>query len=145
MRKWLDGSIPPPIWPEGIRPVPFDAVDPRQAHAVLELAFPGLVAPFQDWYGNLIADSEYDTELCVPAVTSDGTVVGFIQCWTPGFVKDLAVAPSHRGKGLGAALMLDAFALFARRGVAHVDLKVEAGEMPALRLYYRLGMVEAPL
>ncbi|MET3898523.1 ribosomal protein S18 acetylase RimI-like enzyme [Devosia sp. UYZn731] len=38
--------------------------------------------------------------------------------------------------------MQHAFALFAARGLAHVDLKVDTDEEPARRLYARLGMVE---
>jgi ribosomal protein S18 acetylase RimI-like enzyme len=143
MRKHLNTPLAAPNWPAGIVPAAFDSVDPRQVHAVLDTAFPGLVAPLEDWYGNLTHDAEFDPALCVPALAEDGTVVGFVQCWTPGFVKDIAVAQPYRGKGLGAALMLHVFALFAARGITQVDLKVEPAEEPARRLYARLGMVEA--
>lgn len=145
LRKHLE--IPPAtaLWPSGIRPVPFDTVDPRRIHVVLDTAFPGLIAGFDDWYGNLTHDSEFDATLCVPAVTEDGSVAGFVQCWTSNFIKDLAVAPAYRRTGLGTALMLHAFALFAARGAPFVDLKVQVDEEPARRLYARLGMVEAPL
>ena len=144
MRKHLDTPLAAPNWPAGIAPAAFETADPRELHAVLDVAFPGLVARFEDWYGNLTTDSEFDPALCVPAMAEDGSVAGFVQCWTPGFVKDLVVAPRHRGKGVGAALMLHVFALFAARGVTQVDLKVEPAEEPARRLYARLGMVEAP-
>jgi ribosomal protein S18 acetylase RimI-like enzyme len=143
MRKHLDRPFAAPSWPAGIAPAAFGSVDPRQVHAVLDVAFPGLVARFEDWYGNLTTDAEFDPALCVPAMAEDGSVAGFVQCWTPGFVKDLAVAPHYRGKGVGAALMLHVFALFAARGLTYVDLKVEPAEEPARRLYARLGMVEA--
>lgn len=144
LRKQLDGPLPVPAWPQGITPAAFDAVDPRLLHALLDEAFPGgLIAPFEDWYRNLTTDAEFDPALCIPALTGDGKVAGFVQCWTSGFVKDLAVAPGYRGRGLGAALMLHAFALFAARGMPHVDLKVQLDEAPARRLYARLGMVEA--
>ncbi|MET3924641.1 GNAT family N-acetyltransferase [Devosia sp. 2618] len=142
LRKRLDTPIPAPVWPPGITPERFDAVEPSRIHAVLEAAFPGLVAAREDWYGNLTTDSEFDPALCVPAITEDGQVAGFVQCWTGDFIKDLAVAPQFRGKGLGAALMLHVFGLFAARGSSHVDLKVETEEQPARRLYARLGMVE---
>jgi len=142
LRKHLDTPLPTFPWPEGIAPAAFDTVDPREPHALLDAAFPGLVAPFEHWYGNLTADVEFDPALCIPALTEDGHIAGFVQCWTTGFVKDLAVAPAHRGKGVGAALMLHAFALFASRGLPEVDLKVESTEHAARRLYARLGMVE---
>lgn len=142
LRKHLDTPLPTILWPDGIAPAAFDAVDPHGAHALLDDAFPGLVAPFEDWYGNLTADAEFDPALSIPALSVDGQIAGFVQCWTTGFVKDLAVAPEHRGKGLGAALMLHAFALFASRGLPAVDLKVESTEHAARRLYARLGMIE---
>ena len=109
------------------------------------MAFPGAVASFEDWYGNLTTDSEFDPALCVPALAEDGQVAGFVQCWTSNFIKDLAVAPAYRGQGVGAALMQHAFSLFAARGAPYVDLKVGVDEEPARRLYARLGMAEAPL
>lgn len=144
LRKLLAGQSEAPTWPAGTRPVELAAIEPRLAHAVLDEAFPGLVAPFADWHGNLTADSEYDPSLCVAAVGEDGGVAGFIQCWTSDFIKDLAVAPGFRGRGIGAALLTHAFGLFAQRGARHVDLKVEPDNAPARRLYARLGMVEIP-
>lgn len=144
LRKELGSPLPAPAWPQDIAPVAFDVVDPRLLHVLLDEAFPGgLIAPFEDWYGNLTTDAEFDPALCVPALTGDGRVAGFVQCWTSGFVKDLAVAREFRGRGLGTALMLHAFALFAARGTPHVDLKVQLAEAPARRLYARLGMIEA--
>lgn len=142
LRKWLVGSQPLPDWPGGISPVLLADIDPRAAHDVLASCFPGLVAPFQDWFGNLTSDPEYDPALCIAAVAADGSIVGFVQCWASNFVKDLAVAPSHRRMGIGEALMRYVFVLFAKLGAQHVDLKVEAGEDVARRLYQRLGMVE---
>jgi len=142
MRKWLAGSQPLPEWPEGVSPVLLADIDPRAAHHVLETCFPGLIASFHDWFGNLTSDAEYDPALCIVAVAADGSIAGFVQCWTSNFVKDLAVAQNHRRMGVGAALMRHVFALFAERDAGHVDLKVEAGEDVARRLYQRLGMVE---
>ncbi|WP_332700962.1 GNAT family N-acetyltransferase [Devosia sp.] len=144
LRKQLDTPIAAPAWPAGIAPVAFGSVDPRLVHALLDVAFPGgLIVPFEDWYGNLTSDAEFDATLCIPALAEDGSLAGFAQCWTPGFVKDLAVAPGYRRKGVGTALMLHVFALFSARGTAYVDLKVEPSEGPARRLYARLGMIEA--
>jgi ribosomal protein S18 acetylase RimI-like enzyme len=145
LRKRLDQPLEPAIWPAGIVPTRLESVDPRHLHALLCVAFPSLVAPFEHWHSNLTTDAEFDPALCVPALAADGSVAGFVQCWTSSFVKDLAVAPAHRGKGVGAALMRHAFALFAARGSAHVDLKVQLSDQPARRLYARLGMVEVPV
>lgn len=145
LRKYLDAAPAAVTWPGGIKPVPFDAVDPRRIRAVLDAAFPDRVAGSDEWYGNLTGDSEFDAALCVPVVAEDGSVAGFVQCWTSNFIKDLAVAPAYRRLGLGTALMRHAFALFAARGAPFVDLKVQLDAEPARRLYAGLGMVEAPL
>ena len=62
--------------------------------------------------------------------------------WRTGFLKDLAVREAERGRGLGAALVQQGLAEFARRGVAAVELKVDAANPTgAVRLYERLGFV----
>lgn len=144
LRKHLRGEQHSPVWPAAISPMPLTAIDAQAAHAVLEAAFPGQVAAFADWHGNLLSDAEYDPNLAIAAVTETGEVVGFVQCWTSNFIKDLAVAPAWRRQGVGAALMLHAFALFAASGATSVDLKVLREETTPRRLYARLGMVEVP-
>ncbi len=109
---------------------------------MLTLCFPGLVAPFETWHGNLTEDAEFDRDLCIAAIADDGRVAGFVQCWTSAFIKDLAVSPPDRGKGIGAALLGEAFARFSARGAPYVDLKVLTEEAAARRLYARMGMVE---
>lgn len=145
LRKHLEGVLPAPVWPAGIRLGLFADVDPKRLHRLLGRAYAhggGAIAPFETWHARLVGDEEYDPELCIVALDGAGEVAGFVQCWTSGFVKDLAVASAHRRRGLGEALMREAFVRFAARGVGTVDLKVEAGNAPAERLYARLGMVE---
>ena len=55
-------------------------------------------------------------------------------------VKDLAVAPSMRRQGLGAALLHHAFRVFRERGAAGIELMVHSDNPSgALRLYRSLG------
>jgi ribosomal protein S18 acetylase RimI-like enzyme len=103
----------------------------------------GYVEPFAIWWPSLIGDAEYDPALCFVAADEAGEIVGVAQCWTSAFVKDLAVAPTARRQGLGAALLCQAFHVFRERGAAHLDLKVEADNPTgALRLYRALGFRE---
>jgi ribosomal protein S18 acetylase RimI-like enzyme len=116
--------------------------DARAAHAVLALGFwqgGGGAPKFRTWWSQLRKDSEYDPALCFVAVDTEG-VVGMIQCWTMGFVKDVAVHPGARRAGIGRALMLTAFGAFKARGFHHIDLKVREENSPALRLYEALDM-----
>jgi len=148
MRRVLDGSpLPAPEWPAGFRLVPFDpAVHPLPAHRLLVQAYAqggGSVADFDGWWNALRTDEEYDPNLCFVAVSeAEGAVVGFAQCWTSAFVKDIAVSPGLRRQGLGRALLREVFRAFQDRGAGSVDLKVEADNPSgAVRFYQAMGMV----
>lgn len=143
----LEMALPAPIWPAGSHLVPLATTKPIQLHALLVAAYRngfGSVPPFDDWWTNLVEDSEFDPTLVFIAADASANPIGLAQCWNSGFVKDLVVTEAWRGRGLGKALLLSAFHAFAARGLAHVDLKVEINNAPARRLYQSLGMVEAP-
>lgn len=146
LRKTLDTPTQPLAWPDGLRPAAFEPARAEAVHALLAAAYArggGRAAPFADWWEALRTDAEYDPALVLLAVDGDGVLAGVAQCWTSGFVKDLAVAGGWRRQGLGAALLRAAFAAFQARGAAFVDLKVEADNpWGAERLYRREGMVE---
>ena len=76
-------------------------------------------------------------------VARDGEqVVGYAGlCAYPdeAFVQTMAVAPTHRGAGLGARLLLALLEEADRRGLTTVLLEVRADNPPAQRLYERHG------
>lgn len=51
----------------------------------------------------------------------------------------VAVAPSHHGKGIGAALMTHALRQYAQHGLQEVTLNTQVGNDAAHRLYRRFG------
>jgi mycothiol synthase len=57
-----------------------------------------------------------------------------------GFVDVLAVHPEFQRRGLGTALLLNAFTRFAGAGLAEAQLGVASDNPRALRLYERAGM-----
>ncbi|MDP3492035.1 MAG: GNAT family N-acetyltransferase [Hyphomonadaceae bacterium] len=146
MRRELSADMEQPLWPAGmtcrtLAPKP-DKRDAMAAHSVLEAGFweGGGGAPiFRKWWPELRKDSEFDPALVFLAI-EHGEVIGMAQCWTSAFIKDLAVHPRARRRGVGRALMLTAFHAFAKRGAAHVDLKVREENANAQRLYRDLGM-----
>ncbi|MBY9067023.1 GNAT family N-acetyltransferase [Hyphomonas sp. WL0036] len=145
LRRDLSLPLPAPHWPPGLAPSPFTEDSAAAAHAVMLAGYApgeGSVPPFPTWWQSLVADSEFDPALFFLARADDGQLAGVCQCWTSAFVKDLVVASGFRGRGIGEALMLTAFHAFRTRGAKNVDLKVETGNAPALRLYRRLGMSE---
>ena len=54
-------------------------------------------------------------------------------------ILSIAVAPSHRGRGLSNELLLTHLGHLAGRGVRAVFLEVEENNQPARRLYERMG------
>jgi len=147
LRKHLSGADRLPSWPAGIYLVPIADIDPNELYALLSASYAtgaGTLPPQAEWWPAIIADGEYDPALVFIAVTSS-IPVGIALCWNSGFIKDVAVSAHMRGRGIGEALLRTAFATFRQRGLDHVDLKVLADNAAAIRLYHRLGMVEAPL
>lgn len=141
LRPNLSHPLALPVFPDGVVLQPFSASDAAPLHAVLQLSYGrSRVASFAQWWSGLSSDTEYDPALCFTAFGPNG-LVGGAQCWSSGFVKDLAVHPDWRERGLGAALLLTAFHAFRQRGVLSVDLKTAADNHTALRLYQRMGML----
>lgn len=76
----------------------------------------------------------------------DGTIVGYIVADSVpnhgqaiGHVKDFAVHPEHRGRGIGTSLLQRTLANLAMQGVHTVKLEVRENNDPAIRLYRQLG------
>lgn len=147
LRKYLSAADQLPRWPAGIYLVPIADVDPNELYALLSASYAtgaGTLPPQAEWWPGVSSDEEYDPALLFIAASS-GVPVGLALCWNSGFIKDVAVSAHMRGRGIGEALLRTALATFRRRGLAHADLKVVADNATAIRLYRRLGMIEAPL
>jgi len=135
------------IWDTSIHQLPLANANPETLYTILSDAYAtgfGEVPPFQTWWSTLTNDSEFDPELVIIAANSHDEPIGLAQCWTSGFIKDLAVVAAWRGKGVGKTLLNQAFQIFQQRGLPHCDLKVMAENTPAIALYHRLGMTIAP-
>ena len=142
MRVALPAGAAAPVWPHGCAVRTFRDDDASALHALLVHGYRhggGSVAPFAAWLPALTGDAEFDPELVVLAEAAGGLAAASI-CWTSAFVKDLVVHEAWRRRGLGEALLQHAFRTFTDRGARHVDLKVEADNEGAIRLYERVGM-----
>jgi mycothiol synthase len=134
----------PPVWPDGVAVRTYRDHDAPAVHALMVEAFAAnaeVVLPFDRWVPWMTGDPGFDpgvwflaeagTELC-----------GACLCWAEGWVKDVGVRPAWRGRGLGEALLREAFGEFHRRGLATVGLKVDSDNPTgAVRLYERVGML----
>ena len=145
MRIELDpGVVRDPAWPEGISVRSFDPADAHALHALLVRGYSqggGSVAEFVPWFSGMTSDEEYDPALFFLVESqAESRLAGAALCWTSAFVKDLVVDASWRRRGLGESLLRHVFATFAARGSGAVELKVEATNAGAIRLYERVGM-----
>jgi len=68
-----------------------------------------------------------------------GTIQGITQNGLKGAIQNLAVAPEHRGCGLGRALLLQSLAGFRAAGMTRVYLDVTAENRNAVQLYRSIG------
>ena len=95
--------------------------------------------PMTDDYAEVIKNYQ------VTVAESHGTIVGVIVLTTndEGFLIDnVAVAPSHRGKGLGKALLEFAESEARRAGFDSIYLYTHEKMTENLALYSRIGYVE---
>lgn len=153
----LEGSDPQPLIPEGItfRPIAHSEEDLRAAAWVDHQAFldhwGAVEEPFETFYEKfkhrLDTDPGIDLSACRLALHRE-TAVGMTICKPQteedaekGWVNILGVLKPWRTRGIGRALLLDAFAEFKRRGKKRAGLFVDAGSLTgALQLYLHAGM-----
>jgi ribosomal protein S18 acetylase RimI-like enzyme len=135
---------PAPI--DGVAIRTFELSDALAVHELLDeayLAWDTSYVPISHdgWVSVMTGDSEFDAKVWFVA-ERNGRLVGCALHWSGGWLKDLAVRESERGRGLGAALVQQGLAEFSRRACTRVGLKVDAGNPTgAIRLYERMGFV----
>ena len=146
MWRRLDGPVAEPAWPAGICARTFEPGDAGSVHALLDEAYRAWDSRYvpiahDDWLRWMTGDVDFDPTAWWLA-ERDGDLVGCALHWRTGWLKDLAVRASERGRGLGAALVQQGLAEFSRRGMERVGLKVDAANPTgAVQLYERLGFV----
>ena len=134
--------------PDGIRIGEIDDPDDLpEVHGVLTEAFAdhwgNYPEPYDQWVDEETGGPGYDPWLWLGA-TEDGRMLGTLtgNLWGDrGWVGYLGVRRSGRGRGIGAALLREAFARFAARGAHKAVLNVDAENTTgATALYERVGM-----
>ncbi|PZF87026.1 GNAT family N-acetyltransferase [Micromonospora deserti] len=143
----------PPASPPGVtvRPLrPGDESELRDFHRIYDTAFRDTAdyepLTYDRWRARIGADSAWD-EWFVAEV--DGQPVGVLQSSdqaldrNEGWVKNLAVLPGQRRRGVGAALLSHAFARYAGKGRESAGLGVDLANPTApLSLYRSVGLCE---
>ncbi|MEU2433694.1 GNAT family N-acetyltransferase [Streptomyces sp. NPDC007861] len=90
------------------------------------------------------ADGKESGSRTVVAVGAGGELAGFTAVsyspWNGRLtIEDIEVAPGHRGRGVGRALMGHAVAFARECGAGHVWLEVTNINAPAIHAYQRMG------
>ncbi|MDQ3660683.1 MAG: GNAT family N-acetyltransferase [Actinomycetota bacterium] len=144
----LGAHRPRPARPPELSIVPLRLQhDEVEVHRVLEAAFArhwGFAeTPFDKWIEESVRKPWFDASLSFVARFKEeiaGALIGRIDHGR-GFIDDLGVIETQRGRGIGAALLDESFSSFEQRGLSAARLNVDAGnETGAVRLYERLGM-----
>ncbi|MGE5176897.1 MAG: GNAT family N-acetyltransferase [Hyphomicrobiales bacterium] len=144
----LAAGFAAPRWPAGITPRRYrKGTDDRALQETLQDAFSDHYAhvrvSHEEWADRRLAHPEFVPEICTLAWDGDqvaGALLPF-RFEERGWIRELGVRAPWRGKGIGRALLLDAFASYAERGLPRVALGVDA-ENPtgATQLYESAGM-----
>jgi mycothiol synthase len=139
--------VAPRAMPEGYSLTTADRPEQwRAAHGVIQDAFDEWEGRVRESYDDWAATS-VDRPGAQPwqlgLVERAGTVVGasftIIDSQGVGYVHQLAVERSHRGRGLAQALLADAFAAARERGAVRSELSTDS-RTGALDLYIKVGM-----
>lgn len=135
-----------PRWPPGVElRVATLEQDEIVIHELIQSEFdrPGRSRQsFEAWKRFMVRPNLFDTKLWF-LIEAGNEIVGACLCFEypdVGWVRQLAVAESHRRQGLGSALLLHAFREFKSRGCEWVGLVVESTNPGAYAFYQRLGM-----
>jgi ribosomal protein S18 acetylase RimI-like enzyme len=156
MRRELTGDEQPPVLPPGvaIRALRHDdEADMRAFHRIMETAFadtpdyiPHTYESWRQWIAGFATTSwdewyvaEVGREPAGALQSSDQAVEQ-----DEGWVKNLAVLPRFRKRGVGGALLATAFAAYAAKGRRFAGLGVDmTNPTGAYRLYTAAGMAPA--
>lgn len=112
--------------------------------AALEAA--SFSAPWDE--ASIRAELDNPLALWLAAVAEDGTVLGYVgsqSCFEEADILNVCVAPEARRRGVAEALMRELEARLAPKGVERISLEVRASNLPAIRLYEKLGYVQVGL
>jgi mycothiol synthase len=152
MRIELDAPPPAPEWPEGLAVTAFDPEHDAQAvHAAHQEAFADHwdypPRDYESWSSGYLESDRFDPTLWSVVRAGEEIAAGAIctcDTYGGGWIQTLFTRRPWRKRGVGAALLRDAFTRLWQRGERSIGLGVDAAsDTGAFRLYERAGMAPA--
>ena len=137
---------PPASPPAGLALSSWDQAGPARFFAVYEASFrdrPGYPGWSQDRWVDWISDDDDFRAAWALLATVDGTDAGFIVADAGGWIIQVGVIPTARGRDIGAALVAEAVRLMRAGGQTVITLNVNVDNPHAAALYRRLGFAQA--
>lgn len=142
-------DLPAPEWPAGVT-VSSLADDPEVIAEIHRLIYddagwadvPGhTVRGLAEWRGLFVTGEDLEQQVVVSESGRPvGVALGKVFPEGTGWVAQVAVRRDQQGRGMGSALLAEAFARRVAAGATQVGLGVSATNAGALRLYERLGL-----
>jgi mycothiol synthase len=146
-QKPLDEEVPEPMLPTGVTLRTFEpGRDDRAIYELIDTAFSDWTdrdpsMGFEDYAESYLRREDFDPTLTF-LLEEDGRLIGVSLCLiygNEGWVQQIAVERSYRGRGLGGALLQISFREFYRRGLRTAGLSTES-RTGARGVYEHVGM-----
>jgi mycothiol synthase len=137
-----DAKLPPGFQ---VRPVAGEQ-EVRLRAAVSHAAF-GSQKPFEDYWPRLLRfmrSPVYNSSLDLVTVSPEGNFASFCIVWADsdnkiGLFEPVGTHPDFQGRGLGKAVLTAGLQRLRSMGMTHCSVCVESDNLPAIRLYERMG------
>ena len=124
-------------------------ITPMEASHIPEIAAleaANFSAPWDE--ASIRAELDDPLALWLIAEGGDGAVLGYVgsqTCFEDADILNVAVLPAARRRGIAEALMLELERRLRPKGAERITLEVRASNLPALRLYEKLGYSQVGL
>jgi mycothiol synthase len=144
MQLAATAQLPPAHPPEGLTLLEWGEADASRFYRVYDAAFrdrPGFPGWSQARWVKWISDDEDFRSDWTLLATLGSVDVGFIAGEATGWIAQLGVVPSARGRDIGSCLICEAVQRMRSAGELTVTLNVNINNPPAAALYRRLGFV----
>jgi len=145
MQTDFNGVVEKPVWPQEYVLDAYTSKDEEELFRLITKAFDwkGHITPsIETWQWLVFRGGRFDPQYFM-LVRENGRLVAAALSYAEdsgGWIRQLAVAKDHQGKGLGGLLLRHMFWLFSEAGLSNCALGVASANSNACQFYERNGM-----